>query len=389
MTRRPTTGETRRKVMLVGSSSYFLSGISYYTHRLALALDTTNDVSVVLMRRLIPTRLYPGRRRVGQTLAAFAYPPEMTVHDGIDWWGRGLGRAIALIVRERPCVLVLQWWTGAVLHNFLILAVAARAVRASVIIEFHEAQDTGEMAVRGAQGYVDRVFPLLLRLAAGVVVHSEFDRELVQSRLAVDRQVAEVIPHGPYDEGARPDPTVLRRADTGDREILWFGVIRPYKGLEDLVEAFDLLDAHEVANLRLTVVGETWEGWTRPIEAVAESRYASRISLVNRYVTDQELAGYLARAHAVALPYRRSSSSGPLAMAMAHGLPVIVSEVGGLVEAARDYEGAVFVAPGDVKALAEAIRAVVAETGEHHYTPPTSWDETEQGFARLFQRLQA
>jgi glycosyltransferase involved in cell wall biosynthesis len=378
--------EPRRRVMVIGSGSHFLSGISYYTHHLALALRDTHDVSIVLMRRLVPARLYPGRRRIGMKLASFAYPPDMPVLDGVDWWGRGLARAAVRVVRTRPDVLVLQWWTGAVLHLYLVLAGLARLVGAAVVIEFHESQDVGEMRFGPARWYVDHAFPLLLRMASGVVYHSEFDRRLIEERHGAGHTVAEVLPHGPYDGRVVPDPNVLAEARPGEREILWFGVIRPFKGVEDLVEAFSSLTDEEFGRVRLTVVGETWEGWTQPVEAIRRSPQSERITLVNRYVSDEELAGYLARAHVVALPYRRSSSSGPLAMAMAHGLPVVVTEVGGLVEAAGQYAGALFVPPGDVAALAAALRKVALEDPTHHEAP-VSWKGTEKGFARLFRQL--
>ncbi len=65
----------------------------------------------------------------------------------------------------------------------------------------------------------------------------------------------------------------------------------------------------------MTIVGETWEGWTQPLRDVETSPHRDRIELVNRYVTDAEVRDHFAAADAVVLPYRRSSSSGPLQMA--------------------------------------------------------------------------
>ncbi len=71
---------------------------------------------------------------------------------------------------------------------------------------------------------------------------------------------------------------------------------------------------------RLTVVGETWENWTLPAELIAASPHGERISFVNRYVSDAEAAAFYAAADAVVLPYRRGSASGPLQIAMSHGV---------------------------------------------------------------------
>ena len=102
---------------------------------------------------------------------------------------------------------------------------------------------------------------------------------------------------------------------------------------------------------------ETWEGWSLPLELIANSKYRDDIELVAGYVTDEEVAGFFKRADVVALPYLRSSASGPLAIAEACGLPVVVTAVGGLVEAVADYSGAVQVQPGDPYDLTRELSA--------------------------------
>jgi glycosyltransferase involved in cell wall biosynthesis len=133
-------------------------------------------------------------------------------------------------------------------------------------------------------------------------------------------------------------------------------------------------------------VGETWEGWTLPAELIRRSRWASRITFVNRYVTDAEVAAHFANADAVVLPYRRSSASGPLHIAMSSGLPVVVTRVGGLVEAAAGYEGAVLVPPADPDALLDAVRRLPALV-DRRYPDVGSWHRTVDAYAELFGSL--
>lgn len=376
-----------RRVLVVGAGAHFLSGISYYTHRLAVALAERDEVSVVLMRRLIPARLYPGHQRIGHKLAAFDYPTTVATFDGVDWWGRGLLGALAMIARRRPEAVVFQWWTGAVLHSYIVLAWFARLRGAKVVIEFHEVQDVGELKMPLAGGYVNVLLPVLMRAASGIVVHSEHDQDLIDARYGRSHKAVALIPHGPYGDLAAASAEVVSAQEDGVRDLLWFGVIRPFKGVEDLVAAFDGLTAEEAAGARLLIVGETWEGWHQPLEEAAASRHADRITVVNRYVSDADLAGYLERAFAVVLPYHRSSSSGPLAVAMAHGLPVVVSSVGGLVEAARDYEGARFVPPQDVDRLRAALREVLAMPAGQRFDSPHTWAATADGLDALFIEL--
>jgi glycosyltransferase involved in cell wall biosynthesis len=372
------TASDRKRVLVVGSGWRFTSGISYYTCRLANALSSRYDVGAILMRQLLPTRLYPGRERVGQALNDLRYDDRVEVFDGIDWWGLpSLAGAVRFLRRFRPDVLVLQWWTGAVLHSYLILCAAARIAGVPVVIEFHEVQDTGEARLRWAARYVRACIKPLLGAASGIVVHSRFDQEQIRLTYGVSTVPQVVARHGPYDHHRGAD---ARREAA--RNVLFFGTIRPYKGLEDLIEAFGRLPE----DWRLTVVGETWEGWTLPAELIAASPARERIAFVNRYVTDAEVNDFFAAADLVVLPYRRSSASGPLHIAMSHGLPVVVTAVGGLVEAAGDYPGVRFAPPAAPAALALAIRAAAPLIGRRH-ADPASWEHTVRAYDDLLTRI--
>ncbi|HEX4008882.1 MAG TPA: glycosyltransferase [Solirubrobacteraceae bacterium] len=373
------------RVCIVGSSTHFLSGISYFTLRLASALADRVPVSAILMRQLIPAALYPGRDRVGAQLAEVRYPPHVPVFDGVDWyWVPSMWNAARFLTRERPTHVVFQWWTGAVLHSFLALALLQRTLGGKVVIEFHEVQDPDEAKFPLARWYVSVFAGLLMRLANGFVLHSDFDEPFLQERFAIGTRPVAVIPHGPYDHHATDDVEPLREAPAEACNLLFFGTIRHYKGLEDLVEAFELASDAEPGRYWLTVVGETWEGWTQPIEMIRASRHARRITLVNRYVTDSEVNRWFAGADAVVLPYRRSSASGPLHLSMSIGHPTVVTSVGGLPEAAKDYEGIVFVPPADVNALVDALEQVGDLRGRR-YADPHSWDRSAEGLLQLLQ----
>jgi glycosyltransferase involved in cell wall biosynthesis len=371
------------RVCVVGPSTRFLSGITYYTYCLVNALEGPVRPSAILMRRLLPRRLYPGRARVGASLARIELAPSIPRFDGIDWyWGTTIARAFRFLQRERPDVLVLQWWTGTVLHSYLALALVARMLGVRVVVEFHEAQDVGEASIPVVGRYVRWLAPRLFAMADRYVVHSEFDRKLVCDHYGLAPDDVEIIPHAAYEQYGAP----AEAAPDGPCRLLYFGVIRPFKGVEDLVRAFDALAEDEAARYTLTIVGETWEGHTLPGELVERSRYRDRIRFENRYVEDGEVAEYFAQADVVVLPYHRSSQSGPLHVAMAHGLPVVVTAVGGLVEATAGYDGAVLVQPQDPASLLDGIRKAAALRGRR-FAVPHSWEASAASFAALARRL--
>ncbi len=385
----PGQGEGRREgVVVVGAGERFTSGISHYTRYVATALADRVPTAAILVRRLIPTALYPGRARVGTKLSEATYPDSVEVFDGIDWYSPvSLARASRFLARRRPRVFLMQWWTGSVLHSYLYLAHAARRQGVRVIIELHEIQDTGEAAFAPARLYTEGLGGVLMGMADAFIVHSEHDRRALEEARDIGSRPVEVIRHGPYDHYEVAEAVARRDAPATACNILYFGTIRPYKGLEYLVEAFDeLLARHPSGDFWLTVVGETWEGWTQPLELIKASPNRDRITVVNRYVTDAEAAGWFAGADAVALPYLRSSASGPLHMTMSAGLPVIITDVGGLAEAAEGYGGATFVPPRDSTALADAM-AAVATSPDRRFDDHGSWAETAERITALIDRL--
>lgn len=376
-------------ICVVGSGTRFLSGISYHTWRLASALGARTDVSVVLMRRLLPRALYPGRARVGATLSNIRYPEDIPVYDGVDWyWIPSIWRAIRFLHRRRPDALVLEWWSGTVLHSYLALALVARLMGTHVIIEFHEVLDTAEARLPVIGRYVRLMARALTRISSAYAVHSAFDQPALADAYRVGHKPVAVVPVGSYDHHVGRD---ARRAAPGEApagvcNLLFFGTIRPYKGLEDLVEAFSGLSDEEAQAYWLTIVGETWEGWTRPAELVASSPHRTRITFVNRYVTDDEVDAWFAGADVAVLPYHRSSASGPLHVTMSQGMPVIVTAVGGLEEAAIDYSGAVFVPP----AAPEAIRAALPRAralADRTHRDPHSWGRSADELLALVRRV--
>ncbi len=341
------------RVTVVGPGTRFLSGVTCYTFALCNALAETCDVSAILMRQLLPTRLYPGRARVGAALTDLSLAPTVRGYDGVDWfWGVTLLRALLFLARRRPHVLLLQWWTGTVLHTYLVLAVVARLLGCRVVIEFHEALDPAEDHLPLVQRYVGVVAPWLFRLAAGYIVHSEHDRCLVAQRYGTDRAPVEVISFATWDH-YRCDAR-LRAAPADCCNLLFFGLIRPYKGLDVLIDAFNSIPPEEI----------------------------------DRYVSDAEVGGYVGGADAVVLPYRRSCGSGALHVALHHGLPVVVTPVGALVEAISGYEGAVVADALTPMALLAALRRAAALRGQR-FADPRPWSDVPPHYHAFFARLDA
>jgi glycosyltransferase involved in cell wall biosynthesis len=187
-----------------------------------------------------------------------------------------------------------------------------------------------------------------------IVVHSKHGRELLVSRLGVDPAKVRVIHHGAFrhltvQAGEVPLPDELRAVQAP--VVLFFGLLRPYKGLETLLEAWRSVDGAE-----LWVVGRP----RMPLKPLRRTA-PTGVRFIPRFVSDAELPAFFRRADLVALPYSRTERldwSGVLATALAFGKPTVVSDVGGFGEVAA-AGAARLVAPDDPAALRAAIEALL------------------------------
>jgi glycosyltransferase involved in cell wall biosynthesis len=355
------------------------------------ALAERGPAALLQLRRLCPRIFYPGRARVGSTDGALSLP-DVPVFNGLDWfWGLSAFRAWRFLRRVRPSVVVLHWWTATVLHSYVALAWLAKRSGARLVVEFHEAQDVGEATLPLVGRYTKAGMRLLLSQVDAVAVHSEFDRIALRDTYPQLAELpSEVVTIGPFGNHVPHDVVPARNeGKTPDEPIrlLIFGVVRPYKGHAELAEAVRLLRASGL-DVHVTVVGEVWQGYREPLDDFAAILPPDRLTIVDRFVADEEVPAYFAAADLLVLPYRRSSASGPLLTAMAWGLPVVTTAVGGLVEASEGYSGAVLVPPCDPEALASGIRSALPLIGTTHIDP-NSWAQTAEEYAGLFERIGA
>ena len=195
---------------------------------------------------------------------------------------------------------------------------------------------------------------LLMEMDA-VVVHSEHGARRLQADFGVAPERLRVIPHGAFDYLTRQEHEVPlpRELETDAPVILAFGLIRPYKGTDVLLEAFRRVEGAE-----LWVVGAP----RMPMEPLRElaRRAPGPVRFVDRFVTDPEIPAFMRRADLVVLPYRNIEQSGVLYTALAFGRPMVLSAVGGFPEIAEDG-AARLVPPEDPQALATTLNELLED----------------------------
>jgi glycosyltransferase involved in cell wall biosynthesis len=236
--------------------------------------------------------------------------------------------------------------------------------------------------------------PALLRAVDAVVVHSADGARRVVDEGGVAAERVHVIPHGAFAHLAElresAPPPELEGLD-GRRVVLFFGLLRPYKGVDLLVEAF----AGTPDDAVLVITGMPRMP-VAPLEQRArELGIADRVHFVARFVPDSDVPAYFRRADVVALPYREIEQSGVVYTALAFGTPLLLSDAGGFPEiAARG--AARLVEAGSVESLRAGLAALLDDepgrralsdaasalaAGEH------SWEQVAARTHELYLRL--
>jgi glycosyltransferase involved in cell wall biosynthesis len=217
-----------------------------------------------------------------------------------------------------------------------------------------------------------------------IVVHSAHGRARLTGELGVDPARVHVIPHGAFahlaDRPPQPPPF-----QTEQPVVLCFGLMRPYKGIDLLLDAW-----REIEHAELWIAG-------MPKFDIASLRRdaPANVRFVPRFIDDTELPAYFQRADLVVLPYREIDQSGVLFTALAFGVPLLLSDVGGFPEMAATGAARTFPA-GDVSALHGALRVLLAdpaalagmaERARAAAAGPYSWDAIARRTLELYCSL--
>lgn len=335
------------RLALIGPSWPFRGGIARTTTELAAALDGRGTLAAFLTpRRQYPRWLYPGGsdRDPAACLRLDTAQPCFGVLEPWTWMG-----LLRRVRASAPSALVLPYWTWAWAPLYLALLRRARVPAVAVV---HNAadHDAGSSQRRAAQA--------VLRRCQGYVCHAGEVAEALRRRFP--GRPLSVYPL-PAMSGSCAERDAARRqlgVPEGTTAALCFGLIRPYKGVEVLLEALQMLP--EDLPLVVLLAGEPWgEAGLAVTERLRDPALARRVRSHLGWVAEEEVAWWVAAADVAVLPYRRATGSAVAALMLGYGLPLVASRVGGLAEVVDDGHNGLLVPPGDARALASALQRLV------------------------------
>ena len=338
-------GELR--LALVGPSWPFRGGIARTTTELAAALAQRGSLAAFLTpQRQYPGWLYPGGGdrdpaacpRLGVAQRCFSVLEPWT-------WGRLLRRLRA----AAPQVLVLPYWTWAWAPLYRLVQGRA-GVPAVAVVHNAADHDAGAAQRRTAEA--------VLRRCRGFLCHAEDVAKTLRRQFPGRVVAVHPLPAivGPLAERA----TARRQLGVpeGATAVLCFGLIRPYKGVDVLLDAVRLLSPD--LPLVVLLAGEPWGEAKEVIHRrLRDPALAGRVRAHLGWVAEDEVAWWAAAADVAVLPYRHATGSAVAALMLGYGLPLVASCVGGLAEVVEDGRNGLLVPPGEPAALAEALERLL------------------------------
>ncbi len=341
------SGDTEEvRLALVGPVYPHRGGIPRYTEHLYRELAKRHEVRLFAYSRLYPRWLYPGRSDRDPSVAREEVPAERILD---QLWPRSWVLTAQAIRAFKPEAVVLQWWTSfgapatAAISRLVRTGPGPRVLIICHNLYAHERRPLDAVAAR-----------IALSAADGLLLQSRQDLQTAE-RLLPGRPLWQVNHPVWCDLDHLPVPAAQAKASLGleGPVLLFFGLVREHKGLDLLLRALPLV--RQKMRASLLVVGEFWDDRSKYERLAAELGLGLRLRIVDRYVSDEEMALYFCAADVVVLPYRHATQSGVVATAYAFGRPVVATAVGGLVDVVRDGASGVLVEPGSPEALAAGV----------------------------------
>jgi glycosyltransferase involved in cell wall biosynthesis len=226
----------------------------------------------------------------------------------------------------------------------------------------------------------------------GLFVHTEGLKSTLQQFMGPTRAKVYVTPHGVWSANTQ-EPRRQPAHQMALRHLLCFGVLRRNKGIHVLLEAL-----RDMPDFALSIVGvPTEESYVRELQHLAQQFPSGRVNIVPGFVPANEVAPLFRQSSAVVLPYTDfSSQSGVLHDALAHEVPVVVTDVGALGESVRQMSIGTIARPKDANSLRDAIYRLHERSAYESATQALrrereqrSWSETARATVCAYQSGQA
>jgi glycosyltransferase involved in cell wall biosynthesis len=351
--------ESPMRISMIGPSYPFKGGISHYTTLLYKNIKKKHDTHFYAFKRQYPQWLFPGRTDIDKSSDPIREEGVENVLDSLNpltWL-----KVFLEVKSDNPELVILPWWVSFWAPQFWIIATLIKKFTPARVLFIchnvveHESNKIDQMCTR-----------LVLKKGDHFVVHSGEDLRNLK-RIKPDADVRQNF-HPTYEvfntlSIAKED--ARRQLGLEGNTILFFGFVRPYKGLSYLIEAMPRIIRN--VDVNLLIVGEIWKGEEGYWEQTRRLGLEKHVRFINRYVPNEEVGLYFAASDLVVLPYVSATGSGVVQAALGCERPVVTTRVGCLPEVIDDGRTGYLVPPEDSRAIADAVVSFYAEEKEEEF----------------------
>lgn len=341
------------KIAVISSFPPFRGGIAQFNETLASALQAAgHDCKGYSFSRQYPALLFPGTQQYEPgAVSAIAVSASIDSIRPSTWI-----RAAREVSVWGPDLVIIPFWTAFLAPCLSVIAqtIKRKSKHTQIIGLFHNANS------HDAHWFEKHLTQRLLRATdAAWTLSSDVTNKVRSHGYTRDITTAFHPLYNQFEPLSDPNhaKSKLGLPQQG-KIILFFGLIRPYKGLDVLINAVNELHASG-ADLHVCIAGEPYEGWSKYQELIDAGNHPDRFHLFLHFIPKGQVHEFFSAADLVCLPYKSASQSGVTAIAMHYHLPVLATDVGGLQEYFKNNPLGQLCEPNSPESLAEGILNVL------------------------------
>ena len=370
------------KITIIGPAFPYRGGIATFSERLAQQLQSEgHEVKIHTFRVQYPNFLFPGKSQYSEEAPAYDLNIERSVHsmNPFNWIATG-----KKIRKEKPDLVIVKYWLplmGPCLGTIL------RFVKKDPEIKII--------------GFIHNMIPHEKR--PGDNLFSKYFVKPIDAFISMSKSVLDDIrefdtgkpkkltAHPIYDNFgeivSREEALAKLKLDNKFRYILFFGLIRDYKGLDLLIEAY--ANEHiDKSRIKLIIAGEYYSNKELYQNLIAQHRLEEHIIQVDRFIPNSEVADYFNACDLVAQPYKSATQSGVTQIAYHFNKPMLITRVGGLEEICPDGKVGYVVAP-DAEEIAKGIHRFFNNTNQEEMVSNLITEKQKYSWSALTEKIYA
>ena len=315
------------RIVILGTAWPYRGGLAAFNERLAKQFVTEgHDVEVVTFTLQYPSFLFPGKTQYSNEIAPEGLKIVQEINSCNPWSWIKVGRRLK---NEVPDLVISCYWMAFFAPCYGIIEKIVRSNGKTKCIALVHNMIPHEPSV------LDKLLaPFYVKQNDGFVALSD---SVVKDIASLDKEnkPKTFSPHPVYDHyGDKMDKKEACKALGLDEEknyMLFFGLVRAYKGLDWLLDAFGKVK-DELTNLQLIIAGEFYEDEEKYRKQILDKGLTSRVILKNEFIADADLRKYFGAADLIVQPYKTATQSGVTQVAFHFERPCLVTNVGGLGE---------------------------------------------------------